>query len=191
MRRMLIGAYCTAIFLFVLWLVGLFLSFSIGNNRLLAITGDGEFVLVGIPRWNRAGQSLGGFRVNRSQGRIGLTWPSLELPARDAEFLIDDPGYSRQRILELIDLEFGPKPLLRGWQWRITAPLLPLALLAVLFALWIHKRHRRRARPWYCPLCEYSLLGNVSGICPECGTKILGRQRADIAQGNRNGGTTD
>ena len=23
-----------------------------------------------------------------------------------------------------------------------------------------------------CPICGYSLIGNVSGTCPECGTKM-------------------
>jgi hypothetical protein len=49
----------------------------------------------------------------------------------------------------------------------LTAWLLRLALL------W---RKRRRATAGRCPICNYSLAGNLSGTCPECGTPILGRQ---------------
>lgn len=30
----------------------------------------------------------------------------------------------------------------------------------------------RRSRPGFCPECMYDLTGNVSGICPECGTAV-------------------
>jgi len=33
-------------------------------------------------------------------------------------------------------------------------------------------RHRRRRLPGFCRKCGYNLTGNVSGICPECGTPI-------------------
>ena len=32
-------------------------------------------------------------------------------------------------------------------------------------------RDRRRIPPGHCQKCGYNLTGNVSGICPECGTK--------------------
>jgi hypothetical protein len=43
----------------------------------------------------------------------------------------------------------------------------------VLLILWV----RDRRRPWrhvlgFCKECGYNLTGNVSGICPECGTGI-------------------
>lgn len=31
---------------------------------------------------------------------------------------------------------------------------------------------RRRPKASACPACSYDLTGNVSGVCPECGTKI-------------------
>jgi len=33
------------------------------------------------------------------------------------------------------------------------------------------RRHRRRKRG-LCVKCAYNLTGNVSGTCPECGTKV-------------------
>jgi predicted amidophosphoribosyltransferase len=31
---------------------------------------------------------------------------------------------------------------------------------------------RRRIPPGHCQKCGYDLTGNVSGICPECGTPV-------------------
>ena len=38
-----------------------------------------------------------------------------------------------------------------------------------LIAAWNHWRHYP---PGHCQVCGYNLTGNVSGICPECGTLI-------------------
>ena len=38
--------------------------------------------------------------------------------------------------------------------------------------------HRRRQPPpGHCQKCGYDLTGNVSGVCPECGTPIKARSR--------------
>ena len=44
-----------------------------------------------------------------------------------------------------------------------------LAVAAVTPALWL-KRARRSRRPGRYASCDYDLTGNVSGVCPECGT---------------------
>lgn len=47
----------------------------------------------------------------------------------------------------------------------------PLALVAIpTLALWVARY--RRFRPGYCFQCGYNLTGNVSRICPECGTRF-------------------
>jgi hypothetical protein len=52
----------------------------------------------------------------------------------------------------------------------------PYALLAVLIAgaavRWSHSPLRGATSP-NCPRCDYNLNGNISGTCPECGTRIL------------------
>ena len=49
-------------------------------------------------------------------------------------------------------------------------------LAATLPAIWLRRyRCDRRLRTDgmpHCPKCDYNLTGNVSGICPECGTPI-------------------
>jgi hypothetical protein len=65
-----------------------------------------------------------------------------------------------------------------------------LVLLPILFILWVIAavrgglRARRgivalrgllRRNRGFCPRCGYCLRGNVSGICPECGTDVPAR----------------
>jgi rubrerythrin len=41
--------------------------------------------------------------------------------------------------------------------------------------LWMHRRRKQRmsaATQSPCPACGYSLVGNTSGVCPECGKPI-------------------
>ena len=46
-------------------------------------------------------------------------------------------------------------------------PLLA-GLIPWLFRLW----HRARRKPGHCRFCDYDLMGNVSGTCPECGRGV-------------------
>ena len=81
--------------------------------------------------------------------------------------------------------------------------LVPLVNLAVLFmenshATKLLKKHGLRVRLFgvkdedvvrnlardLCHTCGYNLTGNVSGICPECGTPIPAYARATDVQGN-------
>jgi hypothetical protein len=60
----------------------------------------------------------------------------------------------------------------------------PAALLpAARSAAWLWKRCRRRRRPGHCRRCGYDLTGNVSGVCPECGSAAddLTHARSGIA----------
>src|SRR5262249_25058029 len=49
-------------------------------------------------------------------------------------------------------------------------PILVLAGLMWWAALW--RRRNRQKSQFACARCNYSLTGNVSGVCPECGGKI-------------------
>ena len=53
---------------------------------------------------------------------------------------------------------------------------LPCVLTMILPAIWIIRRYRSRPHPiGFCQKCGYNLTGNVSGICPECGTVIAAK----------------
>ena len=58
--------------------------------------------------------------------------------------------------------------------------VMPCALLAIgvvaLLAWWIPYRRRQiRREDGRCPQCGYDLTGNVSGVCPACGTEVRDR----------------
>ncbi len=63
--------------------------------------------------------------------------------------------------------------------FRWTAVSFPLSPVWILFSVYPTiafirgplRRHRRRKRG-QCLTCGYNLTGNISGVCPECGTKI-------------------
>lgn len=88
-------------------------------------------------------------------------------------FLCDFPksrfGYYDESWLMFVNRE--------EWQFRVVSiqfpAWLPLTLASVLLAYgaWSGPwRRRRRARSGLCVVCGYNLRGNLSGVCPECGT---------------------
>jgi hypothetical protein len=46
----------------------------------------------------------------------------------------------------------------------------------ILCDTWAERRKHGR-RPGRCPRCKYDLTGNVSGVCPECGTQVAPDER--------------
>jgi hypothetical protein len=58
-----------------------------------------------------------------------------------------------------------------GWLVAIAFAALP----AFRALVWRRQRRERDAREGLCPACRYNLTGNVSGVCPECGTPIASK----------------
>ena len=62
-----------------------------------------------------------------------------------------------------------------GNQYRapcfITPLWLPLVMIGIPTAVFFI-RNRRRFPRGHCEKCGYNLTGNLSGTCPECGTKV-------------------
>jgi hypothetical protein len=50
------------------------------------------------------------------------------------------------------------------------------AVAAVVPEIWLVIRGRKRSAGDRCRECSYDLTGNVSGVCPECGSRIDGRR---------------
>lgn len=62
---------------------------------------------------------------------------------------------------------------------QLNMPLWIPSSVSVLFSLILFVRRRRRLRradSATCEICTYDLRGNVSGVCPECGTGVLREQ---------------
>jgi hypothetical protein len=60
---------------------------------------------------------------------------------------------------------------------ELQMPTLALLVVGALFALLplamvVRRATAFRRLPGHCPCCQYSLTGNTSGICPECGTPV-------------------
>jgi hypothetical protein len=63
----------------------------------------------------------------------------------------------------------------RTWSAPVWA-VIPLPLLLGLYSVRVmiaQARLRHRRRMGYCLHCGYNLTGNVSGVCPECGTPVV------------------
>jgi hypothetical protein len=56
--------------------------------------------------------------------------------------------------------------------WLLTAvTTIPLLAMQLCKLLWTSRRESRPLRE-LCSVCGYSLTGNTSGVCPECGTPV-------------------
>lgn len=53
--------------------------------------------------------------------------------------------------------------------------MMVLAMVALLTGIVRHALRRRRTAAHRCAACGYSLTGNISGVCPECGTPFQHR----------------
>jgi len=61
-------------------------------------------------------------------------------------------------------------------RWIVWATsVLPVLWISIFLRAW--RKNRRRARAGRCARCRYDLTGNVSGICPECGSRIARMHR--------------
>jgi hypothetical protein len=83
-------------------------------------------------------------------------------------FYLSQPGYLVLPPLRGSTLALGNVNIVRislAWSFVITS------MLPTIFAA---RRMRRKFGPQagHCPTCSYDLTGNVSGICPECGTPV-------------------
>lgn len=68
-----------------------------------------------------------------------------------------------------VSLVFWRPELLPWWVHAFFAVL--AALIISSCRAWLHKG-RRASRTGCCRECGYTLTGNVSGVCPECGTRV-------------------
>lgn len=85
-----------------------------------------------------------------------------------------------QTVLLLIAIAAGISALSRcsPWPWQyeigplIVVVWMPVGLITMFWALdrlgWLPRRYEAG----HCKQCGYNLTGNVSGVCPECGTKV-------------------
>lgn len=70
---------------------------------------------------------------------------------------------------------FNLQPTVIAFRMPIAVPFVVL----LIFSLYLINKNRRQSlRSDTCRRCSYTLIGNLSGICPECGALITEQQRA-------------
>lgn len=79
-------------------------------------------------------------------------------------------GWNVQRGIPGFRFGFVDYLSFRGGNVMLSLPLTVLIVMFVVPTL-VLARPDRRALPGHCRRCAYDLTGNVSGVCPECGTK--------------------
>jgi hypothetical protein len=135
------------------------------------------------------GICVSNLRADSSIGRV-----TMQFASRDWGVVFEDRQYFYLYLItgnELWDLGPAPGPMphwlevktyrVRGSSGDVVVGVLylriywiliviPLSLVSGwMFAGWWLRRPRRG----HCRTCRYDLTGNVSGVCPECGTAVL------------------
>ena len=91
-----------------------------------------------------------------------MTWINVALLALTMAVALAEPEDGRRVIVMFIGLATVVLLVLviaPAADWAIRGPVI------------LRRRRRRRLRAAHvCLQCGYSLTGNVSGVCPECGT---------------------
>ena len=132
-------------------------------------------------KWYRAARDRG-FACWLADGRVWAWRASSSHPISQEERLFGILGFECSSRVELVCpypssgwRELYPSPAQSGVRLSIPCWFL-CAVTSVLPAIWLWRYRRdRRLRSDgmpHCVKCDYNLTGNVSGICPECGTPI-------------------
>jgi len=135
-----------------------------------------------VALWDRGGYSYtalvfsrGGLTLMRVDSSEGQSYePSedyrlLRLFSHSARF------YYSQAKFRFAGFGWGYDKGLQTIVWNLTAPLPLITAVTGVLPAWrlrVFLRRRRVRRLGLCRRCLYDLTGNVSGVCPECGTAI-------------------
>lgn len=148
-----------------LWVRSYFLADGwcyVGPNQRAAI-----FVLVGEPdtldvAWDRYPWSS-----------LARMWPDVTHQTDRTPSLGSDISGG----MVLAGIRFGLAGFGFGRDRSLSWVRLPLSLTTLLLAVlpacrWRRRRAARRALRGLCASCSYDLTGNITGVCPECGTAV-------------------
>ena len=93
-------------------------------------------------------------------------WPTMPTATLRACFLA---GYGWPAATMLNHAVSAAASGVGGGPYVYVALLASLPLLSLLLTWWVCARLLKTPAPNLCSNCGYSLIGNTSGICPECG----------------------
>ena len=100
-------------------------------------------------------------------GTFALIW-DLDGP------ILDRPGRWRSRVTRSSDIKLGlhwPGYRNANKLMQVSIPFWLTFGVAAIPTIMLWRLDRRIPIPGHCQRCGYNLTGNVSGVCPECGTK--------------------
>ncbi len=130
-----------------------------------------------LPLWWFACLAVGWIQYVRKQRppRNATSWPLVIITMAMAVWLSLSEAW--RMYADYLERVKTPRPL--PWDWRdwvlagafVGLPLFLGVILSV--ALAVQAVWRQSTTPGFCPVCNYDLTGNVSGTCPQCGTRIV------------------
>jgi hypothetical protein len=168
-------------------------AFSFQRGRVVGIGSEDETLTVrlvhpwpdGLPRPStfrseRRGATVADLGMNSGEWKGGPTvsdWKALGLKVRVARgslsYVPQPVSYGTRGAIQRTVSVVVTRAEFSYLNMAVMFGALPLAM----GCLWVRRRYSAGLRRWrrsrgLCPICEYDLTGNVSGICPECGTRI-------------------
>ncbi|MCH7592047.1 MAG: hypothetical protein IH989_04605 [Planctomycetes bacterium] len=105
----------------------------------------------------------------------GLLWGGILgfAYATMAGFFVGRPVIAPIVLWPLMAIEYFQ---IWGWDhssYSYFVMIVGYAMLGGLIGLVADSIRRKDSAPGRCQACDYDLTGNVSGVCPECGTKVI------------------
>ena len=122
------------------------------------------------PYWRFAEDSLDKPSVAFIRRHVGLSLPPLTNGDQIPHYWIDLYLRGEERSFALRPYTLCTYS--NGSRTITIALYIPFLAIGIPTAVFFI-RNRRRFPPGHCAECGYNLTGNVSGMCPECGTEVV------------------
>jgi hypothetical protein len=161
-RAALIGSF---LFL-VLWVLSsVRFAFRVGSSSFLALArGEIELTWYHGPN-SQVGKIMSSFTNWPSGWSLGPPMPSTNAAWQCFLISLRLPTYHRGEM-------YSGTTSLGVTSVHVDVPFWLPFLLCAIPALYVFWKDARRPLPGHCTACGYNLTGNVSGVCPECGTSV-------------------
>lgn len=111
------------------------------------------------------------FAFSITEGNISMrTWPDVTSTPWSIDYFRVYPCPNKD-MNRHYGFRWPRYSVFKDW-WSANVPLWPPLLLSLCVTGFILARYRRRFPAHCCRNCGYSLKGNKSGTCPECGEAV-------------------